>query len=297
MHDFGRILHSKIRGALQDFLGVGFIRPHLPFISPKKYWDLYDPAKIPLATNPFPPKGAPKYSLVPGPSELRSYAGTPDVQQLPEPYARELKHGYYAAVTYVDVQIGRVLQELDSLGLRDNTIIVLWGDHGWKLGEHQAWAKHSNVENDTRVPLIISAPGMKRRGTRTDALVELVDVYPTLVDLAGLPLPPHLEGRSFKPLLDNPGQTWKGAAFSQYPRRSGKLNLMGYSMRTGRYRLTRWVDVKDHAKVDSVELYDEEQDPEENTNIAKDPARKELLEKLTQQWIGGWQRENPKGAK
>ena len=276
------------------FLGVGFIRPHLPFISPKKYWDLYDPLKIPLATNPFPPKGAPKYSLVLGPSELRSYAGTPNLQQLPEPYARELKHGYYAAVTYVDVQIGRVLQELETLGLRDNTIIVLWGDHGWKLGEHQAWAKHSNVENDTRVPLIISAPNMKQRGTKTDALVELVDVYPTLADLAGLPLPPHLEGRSFKPLLDNPGQPWKTAAFSQYPRQNGKLKLMGYSMRTERYRLTRWVDVNDHSKVDSVELYDEQKDPEENTNIALDPAQTELLEKLAKQWTAGWQGENPK---
>ena len=271
------------------FLGVGFIRPHLPFISPKKYWDLYDPAKLPLATNPFPPKGAPEYALVHGPAELRSYEGTPNVRELPEPFVRELKQGYYAAVSYVDAQVGRVLEELDTLGLRENTIIVLWGDHGWKLGEHQAWAKHSNVENDTRVPLIISAPGMKQRGKKTDALVELVDVYPTLAELANLPQPGHLEGRSFKPLLDNPELPWKDTAFSQYPRRVGKRNLMGYTMRTDRYRLTRWVDAKDHGKVDAVELYDHQTDPEENTNIANDPAQKTVLEKLTQRWTSGWQ--------
>ena len=271
------------------FLGVGYIRPHLPFISPKKYWDLYDRTKIPLATNPFPPKGAPAYSLVRGPAELRSYQSTPDVRELPEPFAREVKHGYYAAVSFVDAQIGRLLEELDKLGMRENTIIVLWGDHGWKLGEHQAWAKHSNVENDTRVPLIISSPGMKQCGRKTDALVELVDLYPTLAELAGLPLPAHLEGRSFKPLLDDPEQAWKNAAFSQYPRRVGKMNLMGYSMRTARYRLTRWVDAKDHSKVDAVELYDLQTDPDENTNIANDPAQKTVLKKLTQRWTAGWQ--------
>ena len=298
LHD-GELANMAI-AALRDmksksqpfFLGVGFIRPHLPFISPKKYWNLYDRAKIPLAPNPFLPKGAPAYSLVRGPAEFRGYSGTPDLATLPEAFAREAKHGYYAAVSYVDAQIGRVLDELDSLGLRENTIIVLWGDHGWKLGEHNAWAKHSNVENDTRVPLLISAPGMKVTGKSTDALVELVDFYPTLADLAGLPLPGHLEGRSFKPLLDDPQNPWKSAAFSQYPRQSGKTKLMGYTMRTARYRLIRWVDAKDHSKLHAVELYDHQTDPQENTNIAAESTQKTRVESLTKQSLAGWRVEN-----
>ncbi|HPO16383.1 MAG TPA: sulfatase, partial [Candidatus Hydrogenedentes bacterium] len=168
------------------FLAVGFIKPHLPFVSPKKYWDLYDPESIPLAPNPFLPKDAPPYALADR-NELWSYEGVPPESHLPNAYARQLKHGYYAAVSYMDAQVGRVLDELDRLGLRDDTIIVLWGDHGWKLGEHDRWCKHSNVENDTNAPLLISAPGMQHRGEKTDALVEFVDIYPSLCELAGLP--------------------------------------------------------------------------------------------------------------
>ncbi len=270
------------------FLAVGFIKPHLPFVSPKKYWDLYDPAKIPLAPNPFPPLGAPAYAVVPG-GELHSYEGVPAGRHLPDDYARQLKHGYYAAVSYADAQVGRVIDELDRLGLRESTIIVLWGDHGWKLGEHDAWAKHTNVENDTRAPLLISVPGMTHAGKRTDALVEFVDIYPTLAELAGLPLPKHLEGISFKPLLANPQLPWKTAAFSQYPRKVGRLDLMGYTMRTDRYRFTRWVNRADHTKVDAVELYDHQTDPQENTNVVSNPVNKALVEKLTAQWSAGWQ--------
>ena len=225
------------------FLAVGFIKPHLPFVSPKKYWDLYDPAKIQLAPNKFRPKDAPDYAILPG-GELRNYHGIP-AESIPDDLARQLKHGYYAAVSYMDAQVGKVLDELDRLGLRQNTIIILWGDHGWKLGEHDAWCKHSTVENDTNVPLLLSVPGMKNAGARTDAIVEYVDIYPTLSELAGLPLPGHLEGTSFKPLLEDPKRPWKSAAFSQYPRKAGKSgagDLMGYSMRTDRYRFTVWVD-------------------------------------------------------
>ncbi len=270
------------------FLAVGFIRPHLPFIAPKKYWDLYDPAKIALAPNPFRAKDAPEYSVV-GIGEVRSYAGVPAGPVLPDDYARQLKHGYYAAISYVDAQIGRLLDELDRLGLRENTIIVLWGDHGWKLGEHAAWAKHSNVENDTRVPLIFSVPGLTQEARKTEALVELVDVYPTLAELAHLPLPGHLEGSSFKSQLLDPQQTGKTAAFSQYPRKVGPKRLMGYSMRTDRYRLTRWVDAADHDKLDAVELYDHQSDPQENTNLANLPENKALVGTLTKQQEAGWQ--------
>ncbi len=275
------------------FLAVGFIRPHLPFTSPKKYWDLYDPAKIPLAPNPLRPKDAPGYSIVSG-GEIRSYEGVPKDQHFPDDYARQAKHGYYAAVSYVDAQIGRVVDELDRLGLRESTIIILWGDHGWKLGEHDAWAKHSNVENDTHVPLLVSVPGTAGVGKKCPALVEFVDIYPTLSELAGLPKPATAEGFSFKPLLDDPTKAWKSAAFSQYPRKNEKRNLMGYSMRTDRYRLTTWVLKDDVKTVDAVELYDHQTDPQENTNIAGDPANKELVAKLTAQWRAGWKAAMPK---
>ena len=275
------------------FLAVGFVKPHLPFNCPTKYWDLYDPMKIPMAPNPFSPKGAPKYAVPPG-GELRAYSGVPAGWPLPDDFARQLKQGYYACASYVDAQVGRVLAELDRQGLRSNTIVILWGDHGWKLGEHQAWAKHSNVENDTRAPLIISYPGMRTAGKHTGALVEFVDIYPTLAELAGLPLPKHLEGVSFKPLLEDAERTWKTAAFSEYPRGAATKGLMGYTMRTDRYRFTKWVGRKDHTKVDATELYDHQTDPQENTNIANDPANKELVEKLNAQWEAGWRGALPK---
>ena len=277
------------------FLAVGFIKPHLPFVSPKKYWDLYNPAKIQLAPNKFRPKDAPDYAIQPG-GELRAYHGIPPGSgSIPDDLARQLKHGYYAAISYMDAQVGRVLDELDRLGLRKNTIVILWGDHGWKLGEHDAWCKHTNCENDTTATLLLSVPGMKHAGTRTNSIVEFVDVYPTLADLAGLPLPAHLEGLSFKPLLDNPQRPWKQAAFSQYPRPSGKAGfpLMGYAMRTERYRFVVWVGRNDHTKVDAIELYDHQTDPQENTNIAKLPANAALVERLMAQWRQGWKGAGP----
>ncbi len=279
------------------FLAVGFVKPHLPFISPKKYWDRYDPAKIQLAPNKFRPKGAPDYSILPG-GELRNYKDIPE-GSIPDDLARQLKHGYYAAISYMDAQVGKVLDELDRLDLRKNTIVILWGDHGWKLGEHDAWCKHSTVENDTNVSLLLSVPGMKRAGAKTNSIVEFVDIYPTLAELAGLPLPKHLEGVSFKPLLDNPQRPWKEAAFSQYPRNAGKSSagaLMGYSMRTARYRFTVWVGRDDHSKVDAIELYDHQADPQENTNIAKVPANAVLVEKLMAQWRAGWEGARPRLA-
>ena len=286
---------KELKGRPQQpfFLAVGFIKPHLPFNAPKKYFALYDAAKIPPAPNPFYPIGAPKYAVVRG-DEVRAYSGVPTGYPFPADFARKLKRGYYACVSYVDAQVGRVLDELERQGLGANTIVILWGDHGWKLGEHQAWAKHTNVENDTRAPLMIYVPGMANPGKHTAALVEFVDVYPTLAELAGLPLPKTLEGTSFKPLLDDPQKAWKTAAFSQYPRKVGNKNLMGYTMRTDRYRLTRWVDHEDHAKVDAVELYDHQTDPQENTNIVQVAANQALVEKLTAQWSAGWRGAIPK---
>ena len=274
-------------GSKPFFLAVGFHKPHLPFNVPKFYWDLYDRDEIPLAPNYFLPKDAPEFALVEKP-EMWNYSDVPDTAELPEDYRRDLKHGYYAAVSYMDAQLGRVVAELDALGLRENTIIILWGDHGWKLGEHRRWAKHSCVENDTRSPLLISTPGMPSKGTTTDALVEFVDIYPTLAELAGLPLPDHLEGTSFRPLIEDPSRKWKEAAFSQYPRSYKGKRLTGYTMRTDRYRFTRWVHTKDHSKVEAIELYDHEKDPEENINIAPNPENRALIEKLTEQSKAGW---------
>ncbi len=275
------------------FLAVGFIKPHMPFVSPKKYWDLYDPAKIELAANPFLPKDSPSYAINPNDGEIRAYRGVPAEGPFPADVARNFKHAYYAGISYTDAQVGKVLDELDRLGLSKNTIVILWGDHGWKLGEHGSWGKHTNVEDDTNAPLIISVPGMKHTGERTKSLVEFVDMYPTLSELAGLPLPSTVEGTSLKPLLDDLSRPWKSAAFSQYPRGA---NLMGYSMRTDRYRFTVWVDRDDHSKVDASELYDHQSDPQENTNIAKDPANAALVERMMEQWKKGWKAAKPPGA-
>jgi len=278
------------------FLAVGFHKPHLPWVAPKKYWDLYDPATIALAPNQFLPVDAPEYAVLPNDGEVRAYKGVPPSGLIPPEIQHKLKQAYFAGVSYSDAQIGRVLAEIDRLHLRSNTIVILWGDHGWKLGEHMAWGKHSNVENDVNAPLILSVPGMKNAGAHTDALTEFVDIYPTLCDLAGLPLPGHLEGTSLKPLLDDPNRPWKTAAFSQYPRNAGKTGagaLMGYTMRTDRYRFTVWVGRSDHTKVDAIELYDHQTDPQENYNLANKPEKAELLAKLMQQWKAGWQTSKP----
>ena len=277
------------------FLAVGFSKPHLPFVAPKKYWDLYDPAKIQLAPNKFRPKDAPDYAIQPG-GELRNYHGIPE-GSIPDDLARQLKHGYYAAISYMDAQLGRVLDELDRLDLRKNTIVILWGDHGWKLGEHDAWCKHSNAENDTNGALLLSVPGMKHAGAKATGLVEFVDIYPTLAELAGLPLPAHLEGHSFKPVLDNPSRPWKPAAFSQYPRpgnsATGGQPLMGYSMRTERYRFTAWLHRDDPSKVAALELYDHQTDPQENQNLAKRTEHAALVAQLTTQLRAGWKAAAP----
>jgi arylsulfatase A-like enzyme len=282
-------LAAKTLGELKEqkqpfFLAVGFANPHLPFNSPKKYWDLYDRDKIGLAPNRFKPKNAPDYALS-NSGEIRVYEGIAPTGSIPDDQALELRHGYYAAVSYIDACVGRILDELDRLGLADDTIVVLWGDHGWKLGEHDEWCKHSNVHLDTNSPLIIRSPGQKKIGTPSKALTEFVDIYPTLCDLAGLEKPDHLEGDSLVPLLNSPNRPWKRAAFTQYPR-SGK---MGYSITTGDYRYTVWVDGKNGGKVVATELYDHTKDPQENENVAGDPAYAPIIKRLENLRKEGWQ--------
>ena len=270
------------------FLAVGFYKPHLPFNAPKRYWDLYDRSKIQVPANRQWPKGAPPFAGT-GWGELRQYTGIPKKGALPDDQARELIHGYNACVSYMDAQVGRVLDELDRLGLRERTVVVLWGDHGWKLGEYAAWCKHTNFELDTHAPLILSVPGQANAGKSTKALVEFVDIYPSLCAAAGLPLPGHLEGTSALPLLDDPDRPWKPAAFSQYPR--GKL--MGYTMRTDRWRYTEWRDRRTK-KAAARELYDHQADPGENANVAARPEHKATIARLAAMLEAGWRAAKPK---
>ncbi|MBP8257804.1 MAG: sulfatase, partial [Opitutaceae bacterium] len=181
-----RLGDAKSKSDVPWFMAVGFLKPHLPFHIPKRYWDMHDRSKFTPAENPAAPVGAPKYALT-GSEELRSYAGIPK-GDLPAELQRDLIHGYYAAVSYVDAQVGRVLDELDRQNLADRTIVVLWGDHGWHLGDHSLWGKKTNYEQAARIPLILAGPGVAQ-GEKSSALVETVDLYPTLGELAGLPIP------------------------------------------------------------------------------------------------------------
>ena len=269
------------------FLAVGFFKPHTPFNAPKRYWDLYDPAKIRLAANPDPPRDVPQVAMYDW-QYIRSFRDMPEAGPMPDDQARHLLHAYYAATSYMDAQLGRVLDELDRLDLTDETIVLFWSDHGYMLGEHGIWGKHTNFEDATLTPMIVSTPGGKNAGGRCDALVELVDVYPTLSELCGLPLPDHLEGTSFAPLIENPKRPWKSAAFSQY-RRGGTT---GYSMRTERYRYTEWQNPRT-GEVAARELYDHTVDPDENQNLATDPSRADLIDRLSAKLAAGWKAANP----
>ncbi|MBN2329176.1 MAG: sulfatase [Candidatus Omnitrophica bacterium] len=272
------------------FLAVGFLKPHLPFVAPRKYFDSYPPESISAAENSYPPKDAPPFALH-NFGELRNYKDIPKEGPLPEEKSKELVRAYYAAASYVDAQIGRVLDELDKLDLRKNTVVVLWGDHGWQLGEHALWCKHTNFETSTHSPLILSAPDMPAQGIKTDRLAEFVDIYPTLCELCSLPVPGGLEGVSLAPLMKDPHRPWKKAAFSQYPRGN---NIMGYSMRTDRYRYTEWIR-KDVDEPAGVELYDHALDPQENVNIAGRPEEKERILQLGKMLHASWRNSLPPG--
>ncbi len=272
------------------FFAVGFSKPHLPFVAPKKYWDLYDRTKMPEAEYQEKAKNGPEIAYH-NAGELRAYSDIPELIEftdqkdfgltLPLDKQKELIHGYHAAVSYTDAQLGIILNTLDSLGLTENTIIVLWGDHGWHLGDHNLWCKHTNFEQATRAPLIISSPGIKP--SKTSSPSEFVDIFPTLCDLAGVPVPNHLDGKSQVSVMKRPQSNVKAFSVSQYPRsasvsESERLgyaagNYMGYSIRTNRYRYTLWMknnfrsnQVFDTSLVFATELYDYKNDPNETVN-------------------------------
>ena len=264
------------------FLAVGYKKPHLPFVAPKKYWDLYDRATLPLAAYQQLPAGSPAYAGHTSP-EIREYSGVPTIGPVPEDTQRELIHGYYACVSYIDAQVGRLLDEVKALGLEENTVIVLWGDHGWHLGDHGLWAKHTAYEQATRAPLLMAGPGL-RAGATTPTPVEFVDIYPTLCELADLPVPEKLAGASLVRVLRGEAVSAKEFAVSQWPRN----RLMGYALRTDRYRLVAWLPkqnaadiARDTSAADAFELFDYTSDPLETTNVADDPAYAEIRAELT----------------
>jgi len=264
---------SELKDKQPFFLAVGFHKPHLPFAAPQSYWDLYNREEIELSGLLQPPLGAPEFAATNW-GELRAYHGIPKNGPVSDTMARKLIHGYRASISFMDAQLGKVLEQLRLLGLEKNTIIVLWGDHGWKLGEYGAWCKHTNYELDTRTVLMFSVPGMQEEGVSSNALVELIDVYPTLVDLAGLKDPDHLQGRSLVPLIKDPTANGSSIVTSQYPRGQ----LMGYSYRTQKYRLILWKDMDQN--IVAREMYDHDTDPLETKNIAEIPGNGVIVEEI-----------------
>ncbi len=263
------------------FLAVGFLKPHLPFVAPKQYWDLYDPASLPGPSIDRLPEGAPGFAGHAN-GEIHQYLGIPPGNPLPDDVARRLRHGYHACISYTDAQVGRLLDALDAAGIADRTVVVLWGDHGWQLGDHGLWHKHTTFELATRSPLIISTPECAA-GTTAAAVVEFVDVYPTLVDACGLPASPGLAGMSLVPLLRDPAAAVKAVAISQYPRstrESGVGPVMGYSVRDDRWRLTVWRE-DGGSRIVAMELYDERDDPAETRNLAAEPQYKPVIDRLS----------------
>ncbi len=274
-----RLRAAKDRGG-PFFIATGFVKPHLPFVAPKKYWDRYSRDDFSLAAVQTPPSGAPSYAPQFG-GELRQYKGVPDNGPIPDDLQRTLIHGYHAAMSFMDAQVGRLLDELDALGLRQNTIVVLWGDHGWHLGDHGIWCKHTNYEQATRIPLLVSLPGQSS-GRKTNALTETVDIYPTLCELTGIPAPEGLDGRSFVPTLRDPQTPTKDHVIHVYPRSAPNVGpVIGRAIRTERYRLVEWKKIGAAAETAELELYDYQTDPLETENLAaKQPDFVKSLRKM-----------------
>ena len=260
------------------FLAFGVHKPHLPFYAPDLAWELYAEEDVPEPVSREPQAGAPDWALVA--YEVNAYHDTPPKgQPIPEETADRLRHGYLAAVSFADGVVGTLLAEVEALGLEDDTIVVIWSDHGFKLGDYDAWAKHSNVELDIHIPLMIRVPGQTKAGSRSAAMVETVDVYPTLAELAGLEAPTDLEGLSMMPLLKRPGRRWKEAAFAQYDRGGARNKREGDTVRTERFRYTLWTD-GNTGEVLARELYDHEADPNELRNVADDEKYAKELARL-----------------
>jgi arylsulfatase A-like enzyme len=271
------------------FLAVGFFKPHLPFCAPKKYWDLYDPADFELAPDAGRTLSAPDVAYHEH-HELGGYKDVPKDEKFGADQARHLRHGYYACVSYADAQVGKLLDALNRFDLDENTIVVFWGDHGYSLGEAERWCKGTNFEVDTRTPLMFRFPGMPEPGVLTEALMEYVDIYPTVVELAGLPPAPDLDGQSLVPMLNDPCQEGRPLVLSQFARpfKPSLPEVMGYSVRTQAHRYTRWIRWPSR-EILAEELYDytsvrsavsQDAVAIERENVVGDPAYRELREQL-----------------
>ncbi len=262
-------IESLAESSKPFFLAVGFTKPHLAFIAPQRYWDLYQRESFTLPENLEVPPGYPQWARNESAGEMRSYADCPEglPSTFPDALNKRLIHGYYACVSYMDAQVGRLLDALGTNGLAENTIVIFWADHGWKLGDHASWCKHTNFECDTRVPLIIHHPKNESANGHTKALVELIDLYPTLCDVIGLEKPRHLQGNSFAALLETPEADHRTEAYSSYPHNAGREigSVIGHSLRTKDYRYTEWWTRKDDRIVERV-LTDLSKDPSEITN-------------------------------
>ncbi len=315
-NDGANVLRAKeILGKLKSenkpfFFAVGFSKPHLPFVAPKKYWDMYQRDEMPVAEFQEKSKNGPDIAYH-NAGELRAYSDIPALLEftdqkeygltLPLDKQKELIQGYYAAVSYTDAQVGILLNALDSLGLTENTIVVIWGDHGWHLGDHNLWCKHTNFEQATHAPLIISSPGIKPSVSSSPS--EFVDVFPTLCDLAGVPVPTYLDGKSQVPVMKNPGKKVKEFSVSQYPRSGSNSETerlgyavgkcMGYSIRTSQYRYTLWLkeDFRSSQAFDknlivATELYDYRKDPNETVNVVDDPQYTKVSKDMNEKMLG-----------
>jgi iduronate 2-sulfatase len=258
------------------FIMAGFVKPHLPFTAPKKYWDMHDPNAFPLASDQNDPEAAPGFAGKRG-GEIVNYAPLTVANLKETAVQRQLLHGYYAAASFADAQIGKVLDALDRYGFSDNTMVVLWGDHGWHLGDHGYWTKHTNYEQANRIPIIFRVPGMTEPGSVTRQLAETVDIFPTLADLAGLPRPQGpqpIDGTSLVPVLKNSEASVRDHAYHAYPRGP----RMGRAIRTNRYRLVEWKRPGADQEEAVFEVYDYQEDPGETRNLAA--SRPELLAQL-----------------
>jgi len=271
-----RLQAAQKKSAEPFFIAVGFVKPHLPFVAPKKYWDLYKRDQFEIAKVQTPPQGAPSYAPQFG-GELRNYKDIPASGTLDPDLQKQLIHGYYAAMSYMDAQAGRVLDELEKLGLADNTIVVFWGDHGWHLGDHGIWCKHTNYEQATHIPLLVAVPGVTS-GSRSKALVESVDVYPTVSELAGLPAPKEIDGVSFAGTVRDASKPAREFVTHVYPRNANQRKLLGRAIRTDRYRLVEWKEFDASSDTAELELYDYVADPLEITNLAA--TKKEIVAEL-----------------
>ncbi|MEN8703194.1 MAG: sulfatase-like hydrolase/transferase, partial [Polaribacter sp.] len=257
------------------FLALGFMKPHLPFNAPKKYWDLYDRNQIELPKSHIQPKSTPKKAFH-NFGELRNYGNIPRRGKISKALAKELIHGYYACVSYVDAQIGLVLDELKRLELDDDTIVILWGDHGWNLGDHKLWCKHSTFETALKTPLVIKVPG-KTKGQKTEAITEYIDIYPSLAELVGLQIPKTLDGKSFVPII-NGEQSKKDWAVSKF---KDAVTLI-----KGDLFYTEWTDDKGVAY--ERMLFDHKTDPLELDNLAEKPAYQEKVKELAAELREKW---------